>query len=191
MKKLIEIFGYLRKNEIYADKVFDMINEEIKQNNELKKFLTEDGKYFIREYLKEENIPNSENLSEDEIKQIISNLSTKQIIKIKMKLSNLITPEDNTYGPIENKKFFQKLLSDSILNKSEKKLLDVFDMTKENGNQVQFLNFIRFNLREGPIFYRYSEEKQIYELVSTEEALKLSKDYRDRTGRKLIEEKEH
>lgn len=171
--------GFLSEKEPYSDIIFDLISKDVKQNNELKKFLLKSGLHIMVDYLKEQGISDAEQFSDNEIKKRIMELKPNDIIKLKMKLANMVPHKDKTAGPIENKKYSIQLLKDGILNKSEQRKYDCFDMLKEDGDQLKILSIIRFNLKPEPIFYLYSEVSQQYELLTAEEAFQLTKDYKD------------
>lgn len=179
--------GYLTKKGLYSDMIFDLIAKEVKQNNELKKFLSKSGLHIMRDYLKDQGRTDSETLSDEELKQIIQSLDTNTIIPLKMKLANMVPHIDKTAGPIENKKYSIQLLKNSILNKSEQRKYDCFDMIKEDGEQIKVLSILRFNLKPEPLYYLYSEDTQQYELLSTEDALKIAKEYKDKNHHDLVE----
>ena len=179
--------GYLSKNGLYSDIIFDLIAKDVKQNNELKKFLLTSGLHIVRQYLEEEGRLENQNISDDELKPIIQTLSFNDMIKIKIKLANMVPRNDKTAGPIENKKYSIQLLKNGILNKSDQRILDCFDMVKEDGRQVKVLNILRFNLKPEPIYYLYSEDTQQYELLSSEEALKISHEYTSKNNHSLVE----
>jgi len=177
--------GFINKTGIYSDVVFDMISKEVKQNNELKKFLSESGIHLVKDYLKDEGMNNVERLSDDEIKRIIQDLTADEIIKIKMRLANLLPNKDETSGPIENKKYSIKLLKD-IFNRAEYKKYDCFDMVKENGEQVEVLSILRFNIEPEPIYYLYSKKSGKYELLSIKDILKINRDYKEKNNHNLV-----
>ena len=186
-KEIDKKIGYIGKSEIYSDLIFDLIQGDIKQKNEFKKFLSESGLHVVRDYLRDKKYPNLDSLTDDEIKGIINNLSLPDIIKIKMRLANTVITKDDSSGPIENKKYSISLLKRGILNKSEQKLYDSFDMIKESDSQVKVLSVLRFNLNPEPIYYLYSQDTQQYVLLSIEDALLIDRDYKDKNGRKLVE----
>ena len=179
--------GYLSPNGLYSDIIFDLIAKDVKQNNELKKFLSTSGLHIVRQYLEEEGKLENQNITDDELRKFIQTLPIADMIKIKIKLANMVPHQDTTYGPIENKKYSIQLLKKAILNKADQRILDCFDMVKEDGKQVRILSILRFNLKPEPIFYLYSEETQQYELLSSEEALKISHEYTSKNNHNLIE----
>lgn len=178
--------GFLSEREPYSDVIFDLISKDVKHNNELKKFLLRSGLHIMVDYLKDQGISDADQFSDNEVKKRIMELKPNDIIKIKMRLANMVPHKDKTSGPIENKKYSIQLLKNGILNKSEQKQYDCFDMLKEDGDQLEILSIIRFNLKPEPIFYLYSEASQQYELLTAEEAFQLTKDYKDKNHHDLL-----
>lgn len=179
--------NYLSKKGLYSDIIFDLIAKDVKQNNELKKFLLTSGLHIVKDYLREEGRLEGQTISDNKLKQIIQSLSYNDMIKIKIKLANIVPHNDKTSGPIENKKYSIQLLKNAILNKSDQRILDCFDMVKEDKDQVKILSILRFNLQPEPIYYLYSDDSQQYELLSSEDALKISYEYKAKNNRNLVE----
>lgn len=180
--------GYLTQRGLYSDIIFDLIAKDVKQSNEFKKFLLTSGLYVVRDYLIEQGKLDNQNISDDELRQIIQTLPINDIIRLKMKFANMVPHKDTSSGPIENKKYSIHLLKNSILNKSDLRILDCFDMVKEDdNNQFQFYSILRFNLKPEPIYYLYSNDTQQYELLSSEEALQISREYKSKNGQSLVE----
>ena len=188
LRNIDETIGFITKSGIYSDQVFDMISREVKQTNEFRKFLSDSGLNVMRKYLKETQ--SLDNLSDSEIRDIVSNLSLTDIIKLKMNLSTLIPNDDKTTGPIENKRYSIQLLKSTFFNKTEQKKYDCFDMVKEDGDEVKVLSILRFNLEPEPLYYLYSEEKHQYVLLPYEDALRICEGYTDKNNQNLKLEEE-
>ena len=181
---------YLQKGSIYSDEIFEMIAKDVKQINEFKKFLKKNGLRIVVEYLKENGKENAEELSDEELIQLIDRFELDEITKIKMKASSMIPREKLAHGHIENKKYFIELFKKGIFNKAEQKKYDSFDMVKETEDDLEIISVIRFNLKPEPIYYIYSEELENYRLASIEEITKIDQEYTSRNGNKLIDRKE-
>ena len=186
LKEIDTNTGYLQKGSIYSDEIFEMIAKEVKQTNEFKKFLKMNGLRIVVEYLKENGKEDAENLSNEELIQIIDRLEMDELTKIKMKAATMIPREKLPHGHIENKKYFIELFKKGIFNKAEQKKYDSFDMIKETDNDLEIISIIRFNLKPEPIYYIYSEEEANYKLASIEEILRIDKEYTSKNGEKLI-----
>lgn len=187
LRSIDEKINYIKKNEDYSDSVFNLVSEEVKQSNEFKKNLV-NAPNVVRNYLQQSGVLDVQNISDEEIKAIVSNYNMDDILQIKMMIVNYLKQNDTTYGYIENKKQCISIFN-SIFNRSEKKRYDSFDMIRENGNNVEVLSIIRFKLNSDFLYYLYSQDTHEYELLPIEEAIKISEEYKSKSGAELIEER--
>ena len=169
--------GHLKKDGMYSDEVFEMIASEVQQGSRLKGIL-----YglpdIVRKYLNSIGIENVDDMSNEELNGFVSTFTMEDFIRIKMMLLNYVRPNDETYGPIESKKH-SKTLFRSMFNKTEKKYYSCYDMIKEQkGKPLEVISIIQVRVGKEYIYYRYSQETHKYELLSSEEAAMIRKDYR-------------
>lgn len=177
--------GYLKKNGIYADEVFDMIASEVKQDNEFRKTLR-DMPALVKKYLTTLGIRNVNSLSDDDLNKYIDGFSLDDLMQIKMLVLNLLPHHDSTYGTIESKKHSVALFQ-SVFNKGNKRKVSAFDMVRENATGLHVVTIVELKLDKGNVFYRFNEETRQYEMLSIEEALKIQRDYKPRREGKGID----
>ena len=184
LREIDEKVEYIEKDKEYSDNVFNLIAEEVKQNNEFRKILL-DNPNFVKEYLKMNNIGNVNDLTDKEIQEFVKGFTVDDIFKIKMMILNLFKHNDKNYGYIENKKHSIELFQ-SIFNKSEKRRYDTFDMIKETEDGLEIISLIRVKLKDDYIYYKYNPVLREYLLLPIEEALQISKEYNSKSGKDLI-----
>lgn len=145
-EELFEIdkkIGFIK--QYYNDIVFELLNNEVKNTNNFKKFLA------------------SQNID-------ISNLSCEQVLEYKMIfLNNYIKFRDASAGINETKNFYKTLFSRSVIDKFERKSFKTFDYVKEDENNVNIILLIVINLETDPTYFYYSDETQSYVSIRREE----------------------
>lgn len=140
--------------QYYNDIVFELLNNEVKNTNNFKKFLAR------------QNIDTS-------------NLSRGQILEYKMIfLNNYIKFRDASAGVNETKNFYKTLFSRSVVDKFERKSFKTFDYIKEDGKDVDVILLIAINLETNPTYFYYSDETQSYVAIRKEELKNMLNGYR-------------
>ena len=137
----------------YSDIVFKLLNNEVKNTNNFKKFL------------ETQNIDTSQ-------------LTRTQILEYKMKfLNKYIKFRDKSAGTSEMKKFYKKLFKSSAIDKFESKAFKSFDYVKEEGEEVDILLLIAINLQTDPQYFYYSDDAQSYVAIRRDELKEMLKGY--------------
>ena len=137
----------------YSDIVFKLLNNEVKNTNNFKKFL------------ETQNIDTSQ-------------LTRTQVLEYKMKfLNEYIKFRDKSAGTNEMKKFYKTLFRSSVIDKFEAKTFKTFDYVKEEGENVDVLLLIAINLETDPTYFYYSDEAQSYVTIRREELKDMLKGY--------------
>lgn len=140
--------------QYYNDIVFELLNNEVKNTNNFKKFLAR------------QNIDTS-------------NLSRGQILEYKMIfLNNYIKFRDASAGVNETKNFYKTLFSRSVVDKFERKSFKTFDYIKEDGKDVDVILLIAINLETNPTYFYYSDETQSYVAIRRDELKNMLNGYR-------------
>ena len=150
-------------NYDYNNMVFSLLVEEVKNTNNFKKFLKEQG-------------------------IDIKNITHEDVLKNKIQyLTRLIKFRDKTAGEDERKQFYKKLFCASALDKFESKKFDAYEFIKENSDgELDCLSVIQIKLLDGPIYYIYSDEEETYVQIRPEELSKFVEGYREKRNRKLV-----
>lgn len=160
LKKIDIKIGYIKSE--YSNIAFKLLKDEVKNTSHFKKFLKSQG------------------IDAD-------NLSRNEILENKLQVINrLIKFRDETAGADEKKNFYKKLFFSSTLDKFESKKFNTYEYVKENNDSIEILSVIELDLSEKPIYYLYSDEKQTYIQISSEDIIKKVMQYRERKGKKLI-----
>ncbi len=138
----------------YNDIVFKLLNNEVKNTNNFKKFLE------------------TQNIN-------TSNLSHAQILEYKMKfLNDYIKFRDKSAGTCEMKKFYKKLFRSSVIDKFESKRFETFDYVQENGENINVILLIAINLETNPTYFYYCDEVQSYVTIRKDELKDMLNGYR-------------
>ena len=167
--------GHLKKEGIYSDEIFEMIASEVKHNHAFRKTL-KDLPQLVREYLGSIGVENASNLSDSEIQKYIEEFEADDLIQLKIMALNYLPHNDSTYGAIENKKHSIALFS-SVFDRGQIKRITNYDMVKRNGDEYEIINVLKVSLKEGTVYYLYSQEKHRYEFLPIEQALVIQRDY--------------
>lgn len=153
-----ELFEIDKKTRLvkqyYNDIVFELLNNEVKNTNNFKKFL------------ETQNIDTSE-------------LSRTQILEYKMAfLNEYIKFRDKSAGINETKAFYKTLFSRSIIDKFERKSFKTFDYIKEDGENIDIILLIAINLETDPTYFYYSDKTQSYVAIRKDELKDLLNGYK-------------
>lgn len=160
-KQIDEKIGYLRNGE-YSDIVFKLINNEVKNTNNFKKFL------------------NSEGID-------TKNLSREQILRFKIKyITNLIRLRDETVGPSEIKQFYRRLFNSATLDKFESKIFKTYQFSKQENDEVDIVLCLSINVQDEMIYYVFSEDEHTYIPISCDELLEKVDGYKEKAGKILV-----
>lgn len=181
LRQIDEATGYVKRDRDYSDAVFDLISSEVKQNNEFLKLLAENP-IIVRQYLSQQGI---ENVPDSELVSYVKKFTIDDILQIKMMVANYMKNPDPNYGYIETKKQSIAIIK-SILNRSEQKRVDSFDMIRESKNNIEIISIIRMRLRASFLYYIHSQDTHEYELLSSEGVIKIANEYRSNSNKQLI-----
>ncbi len=155
--------GCIRRD--YNNILFTLLADEVKNTGNFKKFLQAQG-------------------------IDTSNMSREEILKNKLQyLNKLIKFRDQTAGPDEIKKFYQKLFCASAIDKFESKKFNTYEYIKENEGELDIFSIIEIDLASAPIYYIYSEMEQSYVQITQEELKEKIDGYRERKGKKRLDER--
>lgn len=151
--------GYIKID--YSDLMFRLILEEVKNTNHFKKFLESQG-------------------------IDITDITSDDILKNKIQyITRLIQFRNKTAGTFERKSFYRRLFCSSVLDKFESKKFNAYEFSRPNGNEVDYISCLEIKLEKGNVYFVYSDEKEKYEQVDSEELKEKVKGYNETHGKKI------
>ena len=185
-RKIDREIGYITKLEegqeedpvvedSYSDFVFKEIAEEVKNIENFKTFLAEQG-LIVPEARTEEEI--------EKFRDLIVSEKVKTV-------TDLIKWKSNNAGENEIKQFYIKLFHTATLNKKEGERFRAYDFYKENGDSLETISVIEIMLTTGPIYYIYSREEDTYIFVTYTELKERINGYSERKNKRLLIDEEY
>ena len=159
----------------YSDFVFKEIAEEVKNIENFKTFLAEQG-LVVPEARTEEEF--------EKFRDLIVSEKVKTV-------TDLIKWKSNNAGENEIKQFYIKLFHKATLNKKEGERFRAYDFYKENGDSLETISVIEIMLTTGPIYYIYSREEDTYIFVTYTELKERINGYSERKNKRLLIDEEY
>lgn len=141
--------------------MFRLIVEEVKNTNHFKNFLQSQG--------------------------IDTKLMTRdEILKNKMQyITRLIQFRNKTAGTFERKQFYRRLFCSSVLDRFESNKFNAYEFSRPNRNEVDYISCLEIKLEEGNVYFVYSDEKEKYVQIESEELKEKVKGYNETHGKKI------
>ena len=158
----------------YSDFVFKEIAEEVKNIENFKTFLAEQG-LIVPEARTEEEI--------EKFRDLIVSEKVKTV-------TDLIKWKSNNAGENEIKQFYIKLFHTATLNKKEGERFRAYDFYKADGDSLVTISVIEIMLTTGPIYYIYSREEDTYIFVTYTELKERINGYSERKNKRLLIDEE-
>lgn len=152
-------------NLYYSNILFSLLNDEVKNTSNFKKFLFSIG-------------------------IDASKLNRDTILKLKLHyITKYIKYDNKSSGITEIKKFYQKLFWLGIIDKTEEKRFKTYEFIKEEGENIEIISCLELNFKNESIYYIFSKEQGTYIKIDIENLKNLLEGFKEVKGKKLTLEK--